>query len=175
MKFQLISLGCFLLTASIYGKEAAPNPAVFFIHAGRLKRAFTCAFGVEAGKIADGVLHADLHRGGNRFILVSYTEESHPSRPEGRCGSGTENYFVWLRIRGAAITSSQAVRYESCWNNIEGGPPGWTGRFCTVEYERFDYDPETKKGTVVDSKAFFDTEAPDKGLQIVSEPQKSVP
>ena len=155
MKTRFISLCLCLLAASSIVAEPSPKPATFFIHAGRFKHTFTCAAGVEAGNIRDGVLHADLHRGGDRFILVSYSEDSHPSRPQGHCGSGIESYLVWLQIRGSVVVASKSAQYESCWHNIEGGVPTWAGQLCTVEYTRFVYDPDTKQSTLIDSTASF--------------------
>ena len=171
MKIHII--GLFLLTASVRAADPL-KPGTFFIHASRLKHTYVCAAGVETGNITDGVLHADLHRGGDRFLLVSYSQDSHPGRPNGHCGSGIESYLVWLQIRGSTVISSQTAQYESCWHDIQGGDPTWKGQFCTVEYSQSVYDPDTKQSTTIDSKATFDAKAPDKGLQIV-EPPKPAP
>jgi len=173
MKTKHSFLSMFLLAGFIHAAEPEPagkKPATFFVHAGHIKHTYSCAAGVEAGYIEDGIVHANLRRGDDRYLLIAYSEPSRPNHPNGRCGGGIESYLVWLHISGTTVIASQSAQYESCWKHISGGTPAWSGQFCAVVYEDFDYNYNTKEGTNTRSKASFDTKAPEKGIQVTSQP-----
>ena len=170
-KLSIFAFGLIPLLGHAAEPEAtAKKPPTFYVHAGSIKRTYSCAAGVEAGYIQDGVVHANLRRGDDRFLLIGYSEESRPNHPNGRCGAGIESYLVWLHVHGSSVLASQSAHYESCWRNIEGGPPEWSSQFCVVQYERFLYNPDTKQSSILRSKASFDSKAPEKGLQIAEQP-----
>jgi hypothetical protein len=131
-----------------------------FIHAGRFEHTYAVAPGVEPLYIEDGVIHANLRRGKDRYMLLSYSE------PYGR--AGIESYLVWLHIRVSVVLAMQRAHYESQWATISGGLAGWSGRRFRVVYDQFDV------GTVAHSEATFDADAPERGLTIVTQPPKAV-
>ena len=93
----LVSLG--LWNVGFAGADPDDEkPAEFVIEVGDFKRTYLCADGVEAGAIDDGVIHANLKRGENRYLLITYSYMSRPGNPNGRCGAGIESFLVWLHI-----------------------------------------------------------------------------
>lgn len=173
MKTKHTILSFFLLAGYIHAADPEPTdkkPATFFVHAGHIKHTYSCAVGVEAGYIEDGVIHANLRRGNDRYLLIAHSELSRPNHPNGRCGCGIESYLVWLHIRGTTVIASQSAQYESCWKDISGGTPTWSGQFCTVEYENFDFNYDTNESINTRSKASFDAKTPEKGMQVSSQP-----
>jgi len=147
----------------------AKKPQTYFVHAGAIKRTYSCAAGVDAGYIEDGVVHANLRRGDDRFLLIGYSEASRPNHPNGRCGGGIESFLVWLHVHGSTVLASKSAQYESCWRDTQGGPPEWSGQFCIVEYSLFLYNYDTNKSSLLHSKATFDSKAPERGLQIIEQ------
>jgi hypothetical protein len=156
-------------------KSGTVKAPAFSIHAGKIQHAYLCAPGVKAGKIEDGVVHADLPQGNERYLLIAYSEMSRPSNPNGRCGAADESYLVWLHIHGDTVVEFQSAQYESCWKEITGSTPAWSGQFCSVTYEMSHFDFGTNQMSETHSKATFDAKAPEKGIQIVTDPPKVVP
>lgn len=154
--------------------SAATKPRIIYVHAGAIKRSFFCGPDVAAGHIQDGIVYANLRRGDDRYLLIGYTEASRPNHPDGRCGGGSESYLRWLHIRGSTVVASQLVHYESCWEDIEGGPPQRTGQFCVVRYKKHHYSSDSSENFFQRSEADFDTKAPEKGLQIGELPPETV-
>jgi hypothetical protein len=175
-KHSVFSL--FMFAAFMDAAEPRPTdknekkPAKLSVQAGNLKQTYACGAGVEPLSIENGVLYANLRRGDDRYLLIAYSELSRPSNPNGRCGAGLESYLVWLHIRGSTVTASQSAQYESCWKDISGGPPAWSGQFCSVEYE--DFDSSDRGSTNTRSKASFDAKAPEKGIQVISQPPETL-
>lgn len=171
MKTGFTILGALLVATCTLAKDAATDSSTsYYVHAGRLKHTYKCAEGVEAGDIEDGVIHADLHRGQERYLLISYSELSNPANPNGRCGGGLESYLVWLHIRGNTVLEAQSTRYESCFQDITGSAPRWSGQFCSLTFDSLEWNPDTKEHTETHSKAIFDSKAPEKGIQVTTQP-----
>jgi len=168
MKPSGISVLLALLCATfIHAAEPVTPPAAqakFIISSDSIKRTFLCAEGVAAGEIEQGVVHADLHRAKDRYLLITWTEPTRSgSGTGGPCGAGEESTLIWLHVRGDRVIASRSALYDSCRNSAcSTGGPEWTGHLFTVEYEA----RERGTGQLVKSKAVFDAETPEKGLAV---------
>ena len=161
----------FAFAAFLHAAESKPSvsqPPTFYVHAGNIKRNYVCAAGVVAGCISNGVVHANLRRGGNRYLLIAYSEESRPGNPNSMCGAGTESYLVWLHIRCSTVIAMQSTQYESCWRNIDSEPPVWAGKSFVIKYMHVDCNPDTNQCSILRTKASFDPKAPEKGIKITT-------
>lgn len=164
----------FILTAAIQAADSrvvAKKQTVYTVQSDLINRTYFCAEGVEAGEIKNGIVHASLLRGDNRFLLISYSRPSRPNHPNGRCGGGVESCLVWLRVCGSTLVTAQSVQFESCWSDIDCGSsedrPAWHGPLFTVQYAQFQFNQETKTGSVVNHQASFDYRVPQKGIQVI--------
>jgi hypothetical protein len=136
----------------------------YLVHAGKIRRTFRCAPEVEAGAVEDGVLHADLRRGGDRYLLIAYSEPSRQGNPNAMCGGGVESYIVWLHLRAETVVAAQSIRYASCWKSISAGRFGWSGPVCSVSSETLVNSDDSQEIFAERSKVSFDSRAPEKGL-----------
>lgn len=152
--------------------SAAPPDAAetFHVRAGRFRQSFLCGEGVVADSIERGTVLADVRRGSERWLLLSYWEPSNPANRGGNCGGGRESFLAWLHVRGKTLVELQSERYGSCRQNIEGGEPSWTGQHCSVSFRRTESDPASKEPVVVRTVVLFDRKAPEKGLQVTRQP-----
>lgn len=161
----------FTFTALLNATESKPNnskPPKFYVHAGKIKRNYACAAGVEAGYIRNGIVHANLRRGDDRYLLIAYSEESRPGSPNSMCGGGTESYLVWLHIRNSTVIAMQSAQYESCWKNIDRESSAWTDQALIIKYTRVDCNFDTHQCSILQNKATFDPRAPEKGIEIIT-------
>jgi hypothetical protein len=164
----IASIGQAAEKGAAMGPEA--KPAKFYVQAGKIKKTYTCAEGVEAGSVEKGVVHANLEQGAEKYLLLGYSEPSRPGNANARCGGGIEAYLVWLHIRGNTVLEAKTVQHESCWKDISGGKPAWTGKTFGVEYEAFTYNQELKDRVHTRTKAEFDAKAPEKGIVVTDLP-----
>jgi len=147
--------------ASINAVPAADSADVIVIHAARFERTYKLSPGIESLDIDDATIHANLRRGDERYIVLSYSE------PYGK--AGIESYLVWLHIRGSTVVAMQRVHYESQYMTISGVFSGWSGHVLGVAYDHY------TESTITHAEANFDSQAPERGLTIVTQPPKEVP
>jgi len=138
------------------------------IHAGNINQIFNCAAGIEAYDIDEGIVHADMLRGADRYLLIEYSHISNQGNPNGHCGAGLERYLVWLHVRDSGVLAAQSAHFESCWEDIQGDELNiCSPQRCSVEYAKFTHDPHTEQANVASYIASFDFNTPEKGLHIV--------
>jgi hypothetical protein len=115
------------------------------------------------------IVQADVRHGHDRYLLI---DDAEPSRPggdgNGYCGAGIEGYLVWQHLHDGAVVAKQSVQYESCFGNIEGSPPVWSGHIFTLAFVRFIASTNTGDYTIVHSTAAFDTRMPERGLLVTA-------
>ncbi|QBB72191.1 hypothetical protein ELE36_18480 [Pseudolysobacter antarcticus] len=171
MKTHFFILVMLALASSAQAADVkTPAPAdtcKFSIHAGKINQIFSCAASVGAYEIDDGIVHADLLHGADRYLLIEHSYISNQRNPNGHCGAGLEGYLVWLHVRDSGVIAAQSAHILSCWEDIEGGGSSvCSPQSCTFEYFRSTYDPQAQHANTTSYRAAFDFNAPEKGLQI---------
>jgi hypothetical protein len=172
MKTHFFILVMLALASSAQAADIkTPVPAgncKYSIHAGNINQIFTCAAGVRGDEIDSGIVHADLLRGVDRYLLIEHSYISNQENPNGHCGAGLERYLVWLHVRDSRVVAEQSAHIESCWEDIQGDELSvCTSQSCSVKYIASEYDRQAQRLNFTSYRASFDFNAPEKGLHIV--------
>ncbi len=156
----------FVFAAPAMAADAFGQEQKFHVSAGRFRRSFDCGPSVVSDSIERGTLLADVQRGPDRWLLLSYWEPSNPAHPNSFCGGGRETFLLWLHVRANTVLATQSELYASCRQGIEGGRPKWSGQHCSVAFRRTEEEPASEKRVDVRTTVLFDRQAPEKGLQV---------
>lgn len=111
------------------------------------------------------IVHADLKRGGYRYLVFTTSGWSRGTPSDrGRCGCGWETQLNFVILKGKRLIQHERVDIESCWVAVDGSHLEWKDN-------KLSFGSWTQDG---EYEAIFDPETPVKGFQIISGPESAV-